>query len=131
MARGPKKQPSFRGDLQAEVMTAVWKLGQASVEDVRATQPPRRRSGYTTIQTVMNRLVERGLLTRERHGAAFVYRARFGEADYLARAIGDRLADASPEARKTALMSLVGELDPAELDEIARYANRIRRRRDG
>lgn len=110
-------------------MAAVWKLGEARVEDVRATQTARRRSGYTTIQTVLNRLVDRGLLTRERDGAAFVYRARYAEADYLARTIGDRLADATPEARKSALLHLVDELDGADLDEIARYANRIRRRR--
>jgi YD repeat-containing protein len=110
-------------------MAAVWKLGEARVEDVRATQLARSRSGYTTIQTVLNRLVDRGLLTRERDGAAFVYRARYDEADYLARTIGDRLAGATPAARKSALLHLVDELDGADLDEIARYANRIRRRR--
>lgn len=126
---GDAKGPRSRGDLQAEVMAAIWKLGEAKVEDVRATQTVGRRSGYTTLQTVMNRLVDRGLLTRERHGAAFVYRARYGEADYLARTIGDRLAEATPEARKSALLHLVDDLDGADLDEIARYANRIRRRR--
>lgn len=111
-------------------MAAIWKLGEARVEDVRSTQPPRRRSGYTTIQTVMNRLVERGLLTRKRQGAAYVYRARYDEADYLSRTIGDRLADASPAARKAALLNLVGQLERGELDEVARLANRIRRGRD-
>lgn len=121
--------PSFRGELQAEVMAAIWKLGEAKVDDVRALQPPRRRSGYTTIQTVLNRLVDRGLLSRERKGQAYIYRARFNEAEYLARAIGDRLAGASPDARRAALLNLVGDLDAGELDEIARYARRIRRER--
>ena len=112
-------------------MAAVWELGEAKVDDVRALQPSRRRSGYNTVQTVMNRLVERGLLDRERRGLAFVYTAPLNEAEYLAQTIGERLADASPEARQAALMNLVGELDGAELDEIARFANRIRRRRDG
>lgn len=120
---------AFRGDLQAEVMTAVWKLGEASVEDVRAEQPRRRRSAYTTVQTVLNRLVERGLLKRERRGRGFVYRARFDEADHLSRSIEERLAEASPDARRTALQQLVGGLDAGELDEVARYANRVRRAR--
>jgi len=110
-------------------MAAVWRLGEAKVEDVRAEQPGRQRSAYTTIQTVMNRLVERGLLERRRHGNAFVYRARFDEAEYLARAIGGRLAEASPKARMTALHELVGGLDREDLDELARYANRIKRSR--
>ena len=110
-------------------MALMWRLGEATVDDVRRTQPPRKRAAYTTIQTVMTRLYERGLLSRERRGPAFVYRPRMDEASYLARSIGRRLADASPDARREALASLVGDLEPADLDEVARYANRIRRAR--
>ena len=77
----------------------------------------------------MNRLVERGLLERERRGSAFVYRPTLDEAEYLARSIGGRLAEASPGARREALVNLVDGLDGGELDEIARYANRIKRDR--
>ena len=127
MARG--KAPDYSGDLQAEVMTAVWKLGEAKVEDVRALRPARSRLAYTTVQTVMNRLAERGLLTRERSGNAFVYRAKYLEADYLAERIGQRLAEASPDARRQALVSLIEDLEPGELDEVARLAAGIRRQR--
>lgn len=124
------KDLDFRGDLQIEVMNAVWKLGQGTVEDVRAEQPKRRRSAYTTIQTVLNRLVDRGLLSRSRQGRAFVYRANLDESEYLARSIGERLAGASAGARRAALVTLVDDLEPDELDEIAQRANRIRRNRE-
>ena len=127
MARG--KAPDYSGDLQAEVMTAIWKLGEAKVEDVRALRPARSRLAYTTVQTVMNRLVESGLLTRERSGNAFVYRAKYKEADYLAERIGKRLAAASPDARRQALVSLIEDLAPGELDAVARLTARIKRQR--
>lgn len=120
----------FRGDLQSEIMALIWRLGEATVDDVRSSQPARKRAAYTTVQTVMTRLFERGLLARERRGQAFVYSPKIDEASYLARSISRRLAEASPEARRDALVSLVGDLDAAELDEVARYANRIRRARD-
>ncbi len=110
-------------------MSAVWKLGEATVEAVRAEQPQRRRSAYTTIQTVLNRLVDRGLLLRERRGRAFVYKPRVEESEYLSRCIGERLAGASPAARRAALLNVVGDLEPRELDEIARRANQIKRSR--
>ena len=110
-------------------MATVWRLGAAKVDEVREAQPAQQRSAYTTLQTVMNRLVERGLLTRQRDGNAFVYRPRYEEADYLAQTIGERLADASPDARRAALVNLVGQLEQTELEEVARYANRIRRAR--
>ena len=124
-----REELAFRGDLQAEVMSAVWRLGEATVEAVRKEQPARARSAYTTIQTVMNRLADRGLLARERRGKAFVYRAKYDEPELLARTIGERLAEASPEARRAALVSLVGRLAPDELDEVSRHANRIKRAR--
>ena len=127
MAR--EKAPDYSGDLQTEVMTAVWKLGEAKVEDVRALRPASSRLAYTTVQTVMNRLAERGLLTRQRSGNAFVYRASYEEADYIAERIGQRLAEASPDARRQALVSLIEDLDAGELDEVARLAARIKRER--
>jgi predicted transcriptional regulator len=132
VARKPARSEfDLRGDLQAQVMAAVWKLGEAKVEDVRAQLRRPRQAAYTTIQTVMNRLVDRGLLTRERQGKAFVYRARYEESEYLARAIGDRLAGASPNTRRAALVTLVEGLRGDELDEIARLAKRVKRRRAG
>jgi predicted transcriptional regulator len=129
MPARPSHGPEFRGDLQAEVMAAVWLLGEATVEQVRALQPLERRSAYTTIQTVLNRLVDRGFLSRAKEGRRFVYRARADQIDYLTRTIGDRLGRASPEARRTVLMNMVEELEAHDLDELARYAERIRRER--
>lgn len=130
MGKRERPELDLRGDLQAEVMAAVWKLERARVEDVRAEQPSRRRLAYNTIQTVMNRLVDRGLLLREREGKAFVYRPRYEESEYVARAIGEHLVGVSPDIRKAALLSLVEELGSDELDEIARLARTVRRRRE-
>ena len=118
------------GDLQAEVMATLWQLGEATVEQVRAKQPARRRSAYTTVQTVMNRLVERGLLTRRRVGRAFLYNPRYDESEYLALSIRETLSYASPQARREALVSLVDGLQGEDLDEVARLAARVRRARN-
>jgi predicted transcriptional regulator len=131
MAARRRQAPDFSGDLQAEVMAAVWKLGEAKVDDVRSLQPARRRSAYTTIQTVMNRLVDRGLLTRRRKGNAYAYRARYAEADYLTRAIGGRLRLVAPETRQEVLLNLVDELGEEDAERLARYAERVRAAREG
>lgn len=119
----------LRGSLQSEVMRAMWRLDEATVDDVRATLPRSRRAAYTTIQTVMNRLLDRGLLDRKRRGKAFVYRARYPESEFVARAMRERLAGASADARTPALLSLIEGLKEEELDELATYANKVRRTR--
>jgi predicted transcriptional regulator len=119
----------IRGELQAEIMAAMWRLGSGTVDQVRAALPPRRRGAYTTVQTVLNRLAERGLLAREREGQAIVYAPRMSEADYLSRAIAGTLAGGSPPARQAALAQLVGELERDELEELGRLAREVAAKR--
>jgi predicted transcriptional regulator len=119
----------IRGDLQEQIMRVIWRLERGAVEDVRQALPPRYRSAYTTVQTVLNRLAERGLLGRQRQGNVIHYSPRVSEADYLAGSLTRALAGASDEARRTALANLVGNLRPGELDEIEELADEISRKR--
>jgi predicted transcriptional regulator len=119
----------IQGELQAQIMPALWRIGEGSVEQVRSALPKRYRSAYTTVQTVLNRLAERGLLVRERRGNTIYYRPRVSEADYLSRTIAQTLAGASAEARQAALAQLFGSLAPAEREELQSMAERIASRR--
>jgi predicted transcriptional regulator len=131
MAGGRSSELELRGDLQAEIMEVVWRLGEATVDDVRGEQPVARRPAYNTVQTVMNRLIERGLLKRKRSGRAYVYRPAYAEPEFLARAMRQRLARTSRETRQAALLNLIEGLDGEDLAELARYTSRVRRARGG
>ena len=61
------------GTLEREVMDAVWRLGPATVHDVRAALD--HRVAYTTVMTVLDRLYRKGVLERERQGRAYLYSA--------------------------------------------------------
>ncbi|MHB8659395.1 MAG: BlaI/MecI/CopY family transcriptional regulator [Solirubrobacteraceae bacterium] len=115
---------SIQGELQAQIMPVLWRLESGTVDQVRSALPQRYQSAYTTVQTVLNRLAERGLLSRERQGNAIVYRPCLTEAEYLSRSIERSLAGASREARQAVLAQLVGDLDRRELGELRRLARR-------
>ena len=120
------------GEVQLQVMAAVWRLGRGTVEQVRLALPPRYRGAYNTIQTVLNRLAERGLLSRHRAGNAIEYRPRLSEAEYLSRSIAHTLAGASTDARQAALAQLIGNLGEEEVTDLRRLADEMagkRRRR--
>lgn len=108
-------------------MSVVWRLGEASVEQVRTALPS--PGAYTTVQTVLNRLVDRGLLTRTMTGNAYIYSANIAESEYLARSIEQTLSTASTEARQVALAQLIGNLDQGELSDVRKLARRIERGR--
>jgi predicted transcriptional regulator len=121
----------LHGELQLQLMAALWRLEEGTVEQVRRALPADRRGAYTTVQTVLNRLAERGLLSRDRRGQAIVYRPRISESDYLSRSIEHTLAGASTQARQAALAQLVGNLQGDELLELQRLAREIERGRAG
>lgn len=123
------RSSQLHGRLQILVMRAAWRLGGGTVEQIRAELPPGQESAYTTVQTVLNRLAERGLLRRERNAQALSYFPELSESEYLARSLGESLAGASTEARRTALAQLVGALDPRERREIEALAREVARRR--
>jgi predicted transcriptional regulator len=117
---------SIQGELQAQVMAALWRVGQGTVEQVRSELPPRYRGAYNTVQTVLNRLAERGLLDRSREGRTFVYVPKLTEAEYLSGTIRRTLSGASSEARQAALASIIGGLRPEELSELEELAREAR-----
>jgi predicted transcriptional regulator len=123
------RRDPIQGDLQEQIMRAIWRLERGSVDDVRAALPKKQRGAYTTVQTILNRLVERGLLRREKRGKAFVYTPKVSEADYVARSLNRTLAGASEKARLAALANLVGGLDQSEMEEINSLANEIASKR--
>jgi predicted transcriptional regulator len=114
-----------QGELQMQVMAALWRLERATVEDVRRALPPRHRGAYTTVQTTLQRLYERGLLTRTKESYAFVYEPVLSEAEYLSLSIEQTLAGASREARHGALARLIGGLRKDELEDVQRRARKI------
>jgi predicted transcriptional regulator len=117
------------GELQLQIMAAIWRLDSGTVEQVRAALPPRYRGAYNTIQTVLNRLAERGLLSRHKAGSAIEYRPRLSEAEYLSRSISQTLAGASMDARQAALARLIGDLGDDELSDLRQLAREMSERR--
>lgn len=121
--------PQIQGDLQAQIMTALWRLESGTVEQVRTALPARYRGAYTTVQTVLNRLAERGLLARSSRGNAIVYTPRLSEAGYVSRSIEETLASASTHARQAAIAQLIGDLDRDEITALRRRGRDLERKR--
>lgn len=98
-----------------------------SVEEVRQRLPGSRDSAYTTVQTVLNRLAERGLVERDTKLRAIRYGPAFSESDQLSMTLRESLDGASEQARRTALANLVGDLSPEEFERVEQIADQLRR----
>jgi predicted transcriptional regulator len=114
------------GDLESEILEQLWSARTwLSGREVWERLGGEDRA-YTTVVTVLGRLVEKGLVERVEEGKAYLYRA--GDPDELtAQAIRSLLsATAHPRA---ALAHFVEGLDDAELvAELAAALKRVRRK---
>ena len=58
--------------LELRCLQALWVLGEANVRDVQLALEDRKLA-YTTVMTVLDRLVRRGGVERRKTGRAFIY----------------------------------------------------------
>lgn len=59
---------------EMQIMGALWEIGQASVREIQERLPKRDRPAYTTVQTIVRRLQEKGAVRLVKTiGNAFIF----------------------------------------------------------
>ena len=71
MAGGKDARRRGRGELEAEVLAALWAAGGPVT--AAAVQENVPGSAYTTVLTILTRLCDKGLVARQREGRSHVY----------------------------------------------------------
>jgi BlaI family penicillinase repressor len=51
---------------ELEIMDVLWRIGEASVREIRDALSERHRPAYTTVQTIVQRLEQKGAVRRTR-----------------------------------------------------------------
>jgi BlaI family penicillinase repressor len=69
----PRSARDVPPPLELSCLKALWSLQQGNVKDVQRIVAQSRPLAYTTIMTVLERLVRKGKITRRKVGRAFVY----------------------------------------------------------
>lgn len=69
----PKSARDVLPPLELLCLKALWSLEEGNVKEVRQIVAQARPLAYTTIMTVLDRLVRKGKITRRKVGRAFVY----------------------------------------------------------
>lgn len=108
------------GELEAEVMAAVWDLGACTVADV--CERLGEGSNYKTVMTVMNRLVDKGTLLRQRDSRAFTYAAAESRAAFVrrvSRGVAAGLVEEYGALAVAQFVDVLDDVDPALLRQLS------------
>src|ERR1041385_2697209 len=88
----PKTARDVPPPLELACLKALWSLEEGNVRAVQQIVALSRPLAYTTIMTVLDRLVRKGKLTRRKVGRSFVY-SPAATRDTLRRVAGRELLD--------------------------------------
>jgi predicted transcriptional regulator len=113
-------------DGEARVMGVLWQRPHATVADVVDSLRARYRLTYSTVQTMLRILEQKGYVTHEKVGRAFVFRAVIDEGQARRRALKHligRLFNGSPSLLVSNVLD-DEEIDPRELEQLKRLIER-------
>lgn len=117
------------GDLEARVMQAVWSLRRpVPARTVHERIVEEHEVAPLTVITVLNKLVHKGLLSRQKRGGLFHYEARLGEEEFVAMASRRVVEGILSLDTRAVAASLVDVLAERDLDRLAELESIIRRR---
>ena len=123
MAR-PKSDSPTPGEL--EVLKILWQRGPCTVRQVMETLEQQKPRHYTSFMSLLNVMTEKGLVTREPQGRAFVYRAAVSEEKTSGKLLEDLLQRAF-EGSASALVARLLDRSSPSAEEVKRIHELIDR----
>jgi len=118
------KTPMKLTKFELEIMEAVWAVGSGSVREIQEQLPVRNRPAYTTVQTIIYRLEEKGAVRRvKKVGNAHIFEAMVTRKAAHNRLIDDllRVFGGSPRL----LMAQLVETGQLTLQDIRELENTL------
>ena len=96
----PRSKSPTLTDAELKLMRVIWHQGPSTVADVTRALQGDEKVAYSSAQTVLRILEEKGYLSHRKEGRAFVYSAKVGPRQARQSALRyvlDRFFDNSPE----------------------------------
>ncbi len=117
MARRPSRGPTER---ELEILQVLWEDGESSVREVHDQLAESEDVSFTTVQTMLQVMFDKGLVERSLRARSYQYRAAVDQEQTQRTLLADLLERAFGGSAKT-LLSRALDVKPAtraELDEI-------------
>ncbi|MFQ5465875.1 MAG: BlaI/MecI/CopY family transcriptional regulator [Thermodesulfobacteriota bacterium] len=120
---GGKGLGKVLGDLEKDVMDALWARGGATGKEVYDDLRRSREIAVTTVFTVLERLTKKGLAQREKIEGVYNFTPSYSRDEFAREVSGEVLKgvfDLWSGPAVSSLVDMLADRDPAELDRLAR-----------
>lgn len=116
------------GAAELEVLRALWDRGPSTVRDVLNHLAERgRQLAYTTVQTFLTRLEQKGFVESDKSDLAFVYRASLSRENVTRSRLKTLLAELYDGAAGPLILQLVKteRLAPKEIEQLQQLIDQL------
>ena len=122
------------GELEKQVLQYLLNASEADAKQVHVVLGQSRGNSLNTIQSTLDRLFKKGLLSRTKQGHAYCYRAKVDREALIATLITNVTSDFVEDGEHSliaAFSSASANLDDAQLDKLEQLIEQQRKLRKG
>lgn len=105
------KTAAFLGPLEKKIMDILWRTQSGSVKTIWQELKREQTVAYTTVLTVLSRLFEKGLLTRQKIGKSFLYTPKVDKSQTVQSVIRDTMKKLIENFGDEAVIAFVDEAE--------------------
>jgi len=109
------------GDLEKQVMDVLWLKKEAAGKEVFTEIRRSRTIALTTVLTVLERLVKKGIVKRLKSDGIYIYTPVFTReefADKVSQAVMKGVLDIAASSAVASFVDILADTDPEELDRL-------------
>lgn len=122
------------GELEKQVLQHLWSTSEADAKQVHALLGVSRGNSLNTIQSTLDRLYKKGLLSRTKQGHAYNYQAKVDREALIAQLIANVTSDFIEEGEHSLIAAFSSSslnLDDEQLDQLEQLIEAQRKLRKG
>jgi predicted transcriptional regulator len=119
------------GELEKQVLQYFWRIESDDAKRVHTYFKRSRGGSLNTIQSTLDRLYKKGLLTRHKEGHAFQYQAAVDRKAFigsLIQEVANEYAKGDDDGMLAAFVSVSAELDSKHLDKLEELIRSYRKK---
>lgn len=127
----PRNTAPVLGELEIQVMEYLWNEGESSAVELHKRISSKRPAAANTVQSAMERLFRKGLLSRRKSGHRYIYQAEISKADLLGNLINDLVTrfQADSTSSAAAILNAAERIDEETLTLLEAEIHRRREER--
>ncbi len=113
--------PHIPGELELSVMTTLWRNPNIGAKQILEHIAKHHSCNLSTIQSTLERLMRKGMLTRHKQGHAFLYTTLVSRGELLGGLLKDvinLLHDGSPRTILSSFVTAASKIDDSALEEL-------------